>query len=242
MTVTTSDSMVEVELHIKRYNPDVDDRPHWETYRVQCEPSDRVLDALHKVKWELDGTLSFRRSCAHGVCGSDAVMINGSNALACTTLISSVGTRIRIEAIRGLPVIKDLVVDMEPFFAQYRSVAPYLIAQDNSGERERLQTPAERARLDESTKCILCAACTTSCPVFWMNGTYVGPAALVQAHRFLFDSRDIATDQRLARLSETDAAFRCRTAFNCSAACPRDIPVTQLIGQVKQAIIRNGTT
>jgi len=233
-------ALVNVDLKIKRYNPDTDDKPHWQTFTVAAEPTDRVLDALHTVKWEQDGTLSFRRSCAHGVCGSDAVMINGANALACTELIQDTagpaGGRITVEPIRGLPVIKDLVVDMEPFFAQYRSVLPYLVNADDPGHTERLQSPEERDRYEDTTKCILCAACTTSCPVFWGNSGYVGPAAIVNAHRFIFDSRDRAGDQRLDIVDQRSGVWRCRTAFSCTEACPRGIKVTQAIQEVKRAI------
>ena len=228
---------VTVHLKIKRYNPEVDTRPHWEEYEVDMSPGDRVLDALHQVKWTLDGTLSFRRSCAHGVCGSDAVVINGQNMLACVNLIRNVGTHLTIEPIRGLPVIKDLVVDMEPFFAQYRSVLPYLIAHDDPGYKERLQSPEDRERFDDTTKCILCACCTTSCPVYWANDSYVGPAAIVNAHRFIFDSRDQATAERLDILNQKSGVWRCRTAFNCTEACPRGISVTKSIEEVKRAIL-----
>jgi succinate dehydrogenase / fumarate reductase iron-sulfur subunit len=228
---------VTVNLKVKRYNPDRDKKPYWQEFQVQAEPTDRVLDALHTAKWEHDGTLSFRRSCAHGVCGSDAMVINGSNALACIKLIQDVGTDITVEAIRGLPVIKDLVVDMEPFFAQYRSVLPYLINNDDPGYRERHQSTEDRERYDDTTKCILCAACTTSCPVYWGNSQYVGPAAIVNAHRFIFDSRDQAADQRLDILNQRSGVWKCRTAFNCSEACPRGIRVTQAIEEVKRALL-----
>jgi succinate dehydrogenase / fumarate reductase iron-sulfur subunit len=228
---------VTVNLKVKRYNPDRDKKPYWQEFQVQAEPTDRVLDALHTAKWEHDGTLSFRRSCAHGVCGSDAMVINGSNALACIKLIQDVGTDITVEAIRGLPVIKDLVVDMEPFFAQYRSVLPYLINNDDPGYKERHQSTEDRERYDDTTKCILCAACTTSCPVYWGNSQYVGPAAIVNAHRFIFDSRDQAADQRLDILNQRSGVWKCRTAFNCSEACPRGIKVTQAIEEVKRALL-----
>ena len=237
--MTSASQAVDVEIRIKRYNPDVETKPHWETYNVRCEPTDRVLEALHKVKWEIDGTLSFRRSCAHGVCGSDAMVINGSNGLACNMLIQDAGTKITVEPIRGLPVIKDLVVDMEPFFAQYRSILPYLINTGDPGYRERTQSAEQRERFDDTTKCILCAACTTSCPVYWGNGTYVGPAAIVQAHRFIFDSRDQAGEQRLDILNQKSGVFKCRTAFNCSEACPRGIKITKAIGEVKTAILQD---
>ena len=232
-------ALVDVEIKIKRYNPEQDQRPHWETYQVRVEDTDRVVDALHEVKWHQDGTLSFRRSCVHGVCGSDAMVINGANALACVLLVKDVGTKITVEPIRGLPVIKDLVVDMEPFFAQYKSVLPYLINSGDPGYEERKQSPEERARFDDTTKCILCAACTTSCPIYWGNDSYVGPAAIVNAHRFIFDSRDEAAADRLDILNQRSGVWRCRTAFSCTEACPRDIKITQAIQEVKRAILYN---
>ena len=225
---------MEITLKVKRFNPEVDKGPHWETYTVDVDESDRVLDVLHQVKWHQDGTLSFRRSCAHGVCGSDAMVINGKNRLACVLLVRDVGPEITVEPIRGLPVVKDLVVDMEPFFEGYASVKPVLTANDDPGPRERLQSPEQRARFDDTTRCILCAACTTSCPVFWANDTYVGPAAIVNAHRFIFDSRDDAAAQRLAILDQRTGVWGCRTAFNCTDACPRGIKVTQAIQEVKR--------
>ena len=226
-----------VHLRVKRYNPETDKRPHWQEFEVEAEPTDRVLDTLHTVKWTVDGTLTFRRSCAHGVCGSDAMVINGANGLACVQLIQDVGTSISLEPIRGLPVIKDLVVDMEPFFAQYRSVLPYLINNDDPGYKERYQSPEDRERFDDTTKCILCACCTTSCPVYWGNSDYVGPAAIVNAHRFIFDSRDQGAEQRLDILNQRSGVWRCRTVFNCSECCPRGIKVTEAIEEVKRAIL-----
>jgi len=226
-----------VHLRVKRYNPETDTKPHWDEFTVEAEPTDRILDALHTAKWTIDGTLTFRRSCAHGVCGSDAMVINGANGLACIQLIQDAGTEISLEPIRGLPVIKDLVVDMEPFFAQYRSVLPYLINTDDPGYKERHQSAEDRERFDDTTKCILCACCTTSCPVYWGNSDYIGPAAIVGAHRFIFDSRDQAADQRLDILNQRSGVWRCRTAFNCSEACPRGIKVTQAIEEVKRAIL-----
>ncbi|WP_298336399.1 succinate dehydrogenase iron-sulfur subunit [Ferrimicrobium sp.] len=228
---------VDVHLTIKRFNPETDVRPHWREYDLKLKNSDTVLNALIAVKSTIDGTLSFRRSCAHGVCGSDAMMINGENRLGCVNLISTIGTDLVIEPVRGLPVIKDLVVDMEPFFAQYRSVLPYLIANDDPGYKERYQSPEDRARFDDTTKCILCGACSTSCPVYWANGTYIGPAAIVNAHRFIFDSRDQAKNERLDILNQKSGVWRCRTSFNCTEACPRGIKVTEAIEEVKRAIL-----
>ncbi|WP_027481579.1 succinate dehydrogenase iron-sulfur subunit [Deinococcus pimensis] len=229
-----------VNLKILRYNPEVDKKPHWETYNVECEPGDRVLDLLNHVKWYVEPTLTYRRSCAHGVCGSDAMLINGRNRLACKILIRDLtkdGGTITVEPIRGLKVEKDLLVDMDPFFESYRAVLPFFINDDPVPAGERLQTVEDRERFDQGTKCILCAACTTSCPIFWVNGRYLGPAAIVQAHRFIFDSRDKGTSERLNLLNQNTGVWRCRTAYNCTEACPREIPVTQLIEEVKRAIM-----
>jgi succinate dehydrogenase / fumarate reductase iron-sulfur subunit len=232
---------MKVQLKIRRFNPEVDKKPHWETYGVEVEPTDRVLDALNEVKWNADGSLAYRRSCAHGVCGSDAMRINGRNMLACKVLMQEIaqdGGTVMVEPILGLPVQKDLIVDMEPFFAHYRAVMPYLVNNDPlpANGRERLQSPEDRERFDDTTKCILCAACTTSCPSFWARGDYVGPAAIVQAHRFIFDTRDQAAQERLEVLSEPNGVWRCRTIFNCTEACPRGIKVTKAIGEVKDAL------
>lgn len=227
-------------FRIRRFNPEVSAEATWEDFQVEIDPKERVLDALHKIKWELDGSLTFRRSCAHGICGSDAMRINGKNRLACKTLIKDINPAkpIMIEPIKGLTVLKDLVVDMEPFFQAYRDVMPFLITKDtNEPTRERLQSAEDRERFDDTTKCILCAACTSSCPVFWNDGQYFGPAAIVNAHRFIFDSRDEAGEQRLEILNDRDGVWRCRTTFNCTDACPRGIEVTKAIQEVKRALI-----
>jgi succinate dehydrogenase / fumarate reductase iron-sulfur subunit len=226
-------------LRIRRYLPEVDAEPHWEDYPVELFETDRVLDALHNIKWEIDGSLTFRRSCAHGVCGSDAMRINGRNRLACKVLVKDLNPSqpILVEAIKGLPLEKDLVVDMEPFFDSYREVQPFLITKGQDPTRERLQSAADRERFDDTTKCILCAACTTSCPVFWTDGQYFGPAAIVNAHRFIFDSRDEGSHQRLEILNEKEGVWRCRTTFNCTEACPRGIEVTKAIQEVKRALL-----
>ncbi|HMJ79610.1 MAG TPA: succinate dehydrogenase iron-sulfur subunit [Candidatus Dormibacteraeota bacterium] len=228
---------MQVELRIQRFDPERDDRPHWEGYRVEAGPMDRVLDLLHTVKWEQDGTLTFRRSCGHGICGSDAMLINGRNRLACKVRVDQLGRRISVAPLPGLPVVKDLVVDMDDFFAKYRSVEPYLISEGTPPSRERLQSPADRERYDDTTKCILCAACTSSCPSFWAEPRYVGPAAIVNAHRFIFDTRDEAGDERLEILADRDGVWRCRTIFNCTDACPRGINITQAILEVSAAIV-----
>ncbi|HEX7400486.1 MAG TPA: succinate dehydrogenase iron-sulfur subunit, partial [Candidatus Limnocylindrales bacterium] len=175
---------MQVDLRILRFDPERDAAPHWESYRVDAEPMDRVLNLLISVKADQDGTLTFRRSCAHGICGSDAMLINGRNRLACKIRVDQLGRKITVAPLTGLPVMKDLVVDMDGFLEKYRSVMPFLIADTPPPERERRQSPADRARYDDTTKCILCAACTTACPSFWAQPSYVGPAAIVNAHRF----------------------------------------------------------
>ncbi|MER6124432.1 succinate dehydrogenase iron-sulfur subunit [Streptomyces sp. NPDC001795] len=231
---------ITVTFRVRRFNPEVSAEATWEDFQLEIDPKERVLDGLHKIKWDMDGSLTFRRSCAHGICGSDAMRINGKNRLACKTLIKDINPEkpITIEPIKGLTVLKDLVVDMEPFFQAYRDVMPFLITKDtNEPTRERLQSAEDRERFDDTTKCILCAACTSSCPVFWNDGQYFGPAAIVNAHRFIFDSRDEAGEQRLEILNDKDGVWRCRTTFNCTDACPRGIEVTKAIQEVKRALI-----
>ncbi|GHI05456.1 succinate dehydrogenase [Streptomyces cellostaticus] len=231
---------ITVTFRVRRFNPEVSAEATWEDFQLEIDPKERVLDGLHKIKWDVDGTLTFRRSCAHGICGSDAMRINGKNRLACKTLIKDINPEkpITVEPIKGLTVLKDLVVDMEPFFQAYRDVMPFLVTKDtNEPTRERLQSAEDRERFDDTTKCILCAACTSSCPVFWNDGQYFGPAAIVNAHRFIFDSRDEAGEQRLEILNDRDGVWRCRTTFNCTDACPRGIEVTKAIQEVKRALI-----
>jgi succinate dehydrogenase / fumarate reductase, iron-sulfur subunit len=235
---------VQVTVKILRFDPDKDKKAHFETYQVEADPLDRILDVLNTIKWYKDGTLTFRRSCAHGVCGSDAMRINGRNRLACKVLVKDVGgdvgKRIQVEPMLGFKIMRDLVVDMEPFFEKYRSIKPYLINYDEppSGS-ERYQSAEDREIFDDTTKCILCGACSGSCPPFWSNSDFIGPAAMVQAHRFIFDSRDQGSDERLAVLSQGEGIFRCRTVYNCTDACPRDIPVTKAIEQVKRLMLYN---
>ena len=230
-------------IKIFRFHPEQDAKPHYQNFELEADPTERVLDVLEQIRGEQDGTLAFRRSCAHGVCGSDAMRINGRNYLACKVLLRDLNAaEITIEPILGLRVVKDLIVDMDPFFDHYKSVLPYLINDDPlpADGRERLQSPEDRERFDDTTKCILCAACTTACPSFWANGEYVGPAAIVNAHRFIYDSRDQGAEKRLEILNEQMGVWRCRTAFNCTEACPREIKITQAIAEVKRAI-RTGT-
>ncbi|MEY4666476.1 MAG: hypothetical protein RIQ87_256 [Chloroflexota bacterium] len=228
--------MMDVELRIQRFDPETDPAPHWQSFTVPVEPMDRVLDVLTRAKEQFDGSITFRRSCAHGVCGSDALMINGRNRLACKLRVEQLGRTITVAPLPGLPVVKDLVVDMEGFFGKYRSVMPFLVAAEPEGSGERLQSAEQREVYDDTTKCILCAACTTSCPSFWAEPEYVGPAAIVNAHRFIFDSRDEAAHERLEILADEDGVWRCRTTFNCVEACPRGINITKAILEVSAAV------
>lgn len=226
-----------VTLKIRRVDSEKGLPERWETYTVDVAPTDRVLDALNEVKWTQEGPLAYRRSCAHGICGSDAMRINGRNRLACKVLVQDVAPVITLEPMKGFRVIKDLIVDMEPFLAKFRSLKPFLINDEPVTEGERLQSPAARARFDDTTKCILCGACTTSCPSFWADPAYVGPAAIVNAHRFIFDDRDRAAAERLELLDGRDGVWKCRTVFNCVEACPRDIDITGAIADVKRALL-----
>src|SRR5436305_5123983 len=202
-----------ISMRIKRYDPEKESKPYWDDYRVEAEPIDRLLDALNTIKWTMDGTLTYRRSCAHGVCGSDAMRINGRNRLACKVLMRDVGDNVTIEPMLGFSVLKDLVVDMDPFFDKYTSIRPYLITHDNEPGTERLQSPAERERYDEGTKCILCGACTGSCPSVWGNPDWVGPASIVTAHSFIIESRDESGTDRLTHLGTRAGVRRCSTIF-----------------------------
>ncbi len=225
---------------IKRFDPDQDKKPHWEEYTVDIAEDHLVLEALLEIKGFSSGSLTLRYSCGHGICGSDAMVINGRTRLACKTLMKEFDPEkdvISVEAMHGFPIIKDLVVDMRLFFEHYKSVKPYLINDQEEPQRERLQTREERARFDDVTRCILCGACTGACPTFWANREYVGPAAIVAANRFIFDSRDTDTQERLELLGQQGGVFTCRSIFNCAEACPRDIEVVKAINEVREAIL-----
>ncbi len=229
---------MKITLRIKRFNPEKDKTPWWGEYAAEVDPHDRLLDALNYVKGYVDGTLTYRSSCAHGVCGSDALRINGSNTLACKAVIKNLGKKVTVEPLPAFRVIKDLLVDMERFFELYQSVKPYLIAYTPPPpHQERLQWPEQRRLFDDTTKCILCACCTSSCPSYWGNPEFVGPAAIVNAHRFLFDSRDEGAAERLGVLNSRTGVWRCRTIFNCTEACPREIQVTRAITEVKNLLM-----
>ncbi|HUJ85662.1 MAG TPA: succinate dehydrogenase iron-sulfur subunit [Burkholderiales bacterium] len=228
-----------MRFSIYRYDPDRDARPRMQDYELSLEPTDRMLlDALIRLKAQ-DDSLSFRRSCREGVCGSDAMNINGKNGLACITKIADLPDRVTLRPLPGLPVVRDLIVDMTQFFNQYHSIKPYLITHDAPPERERLQSPAEREELNGLYECILCACCSTSCPSFWWNpDKYVGPAGLLQAYRFIADTRDQATSERLDNLDDPYRLFRCHTIMNCTDACPKNLNPALAIGKIKEMLVR----
>jgi len=228
-----------MQFRIYRYDPDKDSKPYMQDYDIQLDPSDRMLlDALIRIKAQ-DDTLTLRRSCREGVCGSDAMNINGRNGLACVTRLSELKEPVELRPLPGLPVIRDLVVDMSQFFKQYHSVKPYLQNTAPAPERERLQSPDERAELDGLYECILCACCSTSCPSFWWNpDKFVGPAGLLQAYRFLADSRDTATSERLDNLEDPYRLFRCHSIMNCVDVCPKGLNPTAAIGRIKELLVR----
>ena len=234
-----------MQVSIYRYNPDVDEAPYLRDMNVELpEGKDlMVLDVLALLK-EQDPTISYRRSCREGVCGSDGINMNGRNGLACITPVSDVVQRDKLilRPLPGLPVIRDLVVDMTQFYNQYRKVKPYLINQSPAPAQERLQSPEERAELDGLYECILCACCSTSCPSFWWNpDKFIGPAGLLQAYRFLADSRDTATAERLADLDDPFSVFRCRGIMNCVSVCPKGLNPTRAIGKIRTMLLTHGT-
>jgi len=228
-----------MKLSIYRYDPDRDAAPYMKDYDVQLEHSDRMLlDALVRVK-AMDDSFAFRRSCREGVCGSDAMNIDGKNGLACLTKVADLGDHVVLRPLPGLPVIRDLIVDMTQFFKQYNSIKPYVINNDPPPEKERLQSPEDREELDGLYECILCASCSTSCPSFWWNpDKFVGPAGLLQAYRFIADTRDQATSERLDNLEDPYRLFRCHTIMNCVDVCPKGLNPTKAIGKIKDLMVR----
>ena len=228
-----------MRLSIYRYDPDKDAKPYMKDYDVKLELSDRMLlDALVRVK-EMDDSFAFRRSCREGVCGSDAMNINGTNGLACITKVADLPEHVTLRPLPGLPVIRDLIVDMTQFYKQYESIKPYVVSHEAPPERERLQSPAEREDLNGLYECILCACCSTSCPSFWWNpDKFVGPAGLLQAYRFIADSRDQETSARLDNLEDPYRLFRCHTIMNCVDVCPKNLNPTRAIGKIKELMVR----
>ena len=228
-----------MKISIYRYDPDKDEKPYMKDYDVELQHSDNMLlDALVRVK-DMDDSFAFRRSCREGVCGSDAMNINGKNGLACVTKVADLPEHVTLRPLPGLPVIRDLIVDMTQFFKQYHSIKPYVINHDAPPERERLQSPEEREQLNGLYECILCACCTTSCPSFWWNpDKFVGPAGLLQAYRFIADTRDQETAARLDDLEDPYRLFRCHSIMNCVDVCPKNLNPTRAIGKIKELMIR----
>ncbi|MCO6428674.1 succinate dehydrogenase iron-sulfur subunit [Nitrosomonas communis] len=228
-----------MRFSISRYDPDKDDKPYMQDYDIELESTDKMLlDALIRIK-SMDDSLSLRRSCREGVCGSDAMNINGRNGLACITPLVSLKEPVEIRPLPGLPIIRDLIVDMTQFFKQYHSIKPYLINNDPPPETERLQSPAERAELDGIYECILCACCSTACPSFWWNpDKYIGPAGLLQAYRFLADSRDQASAERLDHLEDPYRLFRCHSIMNCVDVCPKGLHPMNAISKIKNLLVK----
>jgi len=229
-----------VEFKVMRFDPAAEAEPREVSYDVRAGARDRVLDGLNYIKWRLDGTLAYRRSCAHGVCGSDAVVINDTVGLACKKLIRDLEAPVVVRPLATFAVIKDLVVDLEPFFATVRRVRPWLEAGEAIPEREFLQTPAELEAFMDGTKCILCASCVAACPVVRRGTPYIGPAAVVQGHRFINDSRDVDADARLRILAAADGANTCENFFECTRVCPRGILVTKRINEIKRLLEAGG--
>jgi succinate dehydrogenase / fumarate reductase iron-sulfur subunit len=227
-----------MKFSIYRYDPDTNDAPGMQDYDITLEPTDHMLlDAILRIKMH-DDSLTIRRSCREGVCGSDAININGRNGLACITPVRSLKEPVVLRPLPSFPVIRDLVVDMTLFFKQYHSIRPYLINYDTPPERERLQLPEQREELDGLYECILCACCSSQCPSFWWNpDKFVGPAALLQAYRFIADSRDQATDERLAELNDAYRLFRCRTIMNCSEVCPKRLEPSRAIEKIRLKLV-----
>ncbi len=226
-------------FHIYRYDPDADEKPRMQVIELEVDRADRMLlDVLTRLK-AIDPSLSFRRSCREGICGSDAMNINGKNGLACLTNMRSLPGTVVLKPLPGLPVIRDLFVDMTGFFKQYHSIKPWLVNDDLPSERERLQSPEARDELNGLYECILCACCSSACPSFWWNpDKYVGPAGLLQAYRFLVDSRDQASGERLDDLQDPYRLFRCRTILNCTDVCPKGLNPALAIGKIKEMMVR----
>ena len=228
-----------MKFRIYRFNPETDNKPYIQEYELDdVQPGTMLLAVLLRIKDELDETLSFRRSCGEGVCGSDGMNINGTNGLACITSTDDLKQPIEIKPLPGLPVIRDLIIDMEQFYKQYRAVKPYMIVNDPMPEVELKQTPKQREQLDGLYECVLCACCSTSCPSFWWNpDKFLGPAALLQASRFIEDSRDQAFEERLADLEGPFKLFRCHTIMNCVNVCPKGLNPTRAIGRINQKMV-----
>jgi succinate dehydrogenase / fumarate reductase iron-sulfur subunit len=228
---------MEVTFRIFRFDPRRDSEPRFQEYRVEANPRERILDCLNRIRWEQDPTLALRMSCAHGICGSDGMRIDGICALACQRLVRDYPEGpITIEPLPNFRVLKDLVVDLDPFFEKQRAVKPHLSPGDPEPQTERLQSPEERAAFDEAIRCILCACCTAACPITAENHAFLGPAALLRAFRYLFDSRDGASGERMASLDNPEGIWGCKGHGKCTEVCPKEIDVRKWLGRTKKRI------
>lgn len=232
---------MKLNVKVKRFNPEKDSAPYWQDYTVNADPMDTALYLLLKIKWFQDGTLTFRKSCAHGICGSDAMQINGENKLACSILVKDIATKdgdtVAFEPLPGSPVVKDLVIDQTRFFDKYRAVLPWLINTSPAPEKERLQSAADQEIIEDATKCILCGACTHACPSTWADPNYLGPAALLKAYRYTFDTRDEGASDRLRVVDSGEGLWKCYTIFNCVQACPKEIDITRWLSALKRRAV-----
>ncbi len=223
---------------VYRFDPDKDKKPRYQEYTIEAEPTDKILDCLNKIRWEQDPALAYRYSCAHGICGSDALMINGRVELACQKLVRDFksANNFVIEPLPLFDVVKDLIVDLEPFFEKYRRVQPYLDPGENKTDKEFIQQAENQEFIEPALRCILCASCTSSCPINRANPDYIGPAALLRAFRYIYDSRDTTTDERLSQIDNDDGVWGCKSMWWCTDVCPKGIPVTKCLGQIKRLI------
>ncbi len=223
---------------VYRFDPEKDKKPRYQEYTIEAEPTDKILDCLNKIRWEQDPTLAYRYSCAHGICGSDALMINGRVELACQKLVRDFksANNFVIEPLPLFDVVKDLIVDLEPFFEKYRRVEPYLDPGENKTDKEFIQQAENQEFIEPALRCILCASCTSSCPINRANPNYLGPAALLRAFRYIYDSRDTTTDERLSQIDSDDGVWGCKSMWWCTDVCPKGIPVTKCLGQIKRLL------
>ncbi len=230
--------MKKYRYRIKRFDPEKNSTSRWEEFIVEMDPFERLLDGLIKIKDTIDGSLTFRRSCAHGICGSCAMKINGKNRLACQTLIKDMKETITFEPLPAFPVLKDLVVDMNPFFEKKGRVLPYLVNNEPPPEKERLQSPEDQHKILQAITCIMCGCCTSSCPVYWGDKEYLGPAAILKAARFILDTRDRAVEERLASITQDHGIWMCHSIYNCVEVCPKDIDITGHISKMKRLAVK----
>jgi len=229
-------------FRIYRYDPEKKAEPAFKEYKLACDPMERILTALNRIKWEQDGSVSYRRSCGHAICGSCGMTIQGASRLACRTLVKDIpGDVITVEPLKGFAVVKDLVVDMDHFYHNLRAVLPYFVNTSPKPAKERLQSPKEQEVIDDPAKCILCGCCTSSCPSYWKNESYLGPAALLKAWRFVGDTRDEAAAERLEAVNGSNGVWRCHTIFNCMEACPKEIDIPAALSKLKRAAVFGGT-